>query len=86
MVLNDYLPPNSENLPIIAIFYISSIFIIAIVSLFSVTTLNIHYKWHDGKPVPKYLQKLFFKIIGPIVFVNQKFIINFEVPFYLLFF
>jgi hypothetical protein len=71
MVLNDYLPPNSENLPIIAIFYISSIFIISIVSFFSVTTLNIHYKWLDGKPVPKCLQRLFFNIIGPIIFVNK---------------
>ena len=44
--------------------------IISLSSFCAIFTLNIHYNGDDGKPVPNFIQSIFFKFIGRIVYVS----------------
>ncbi|CAF1098898.1 unnamed protein product [Adineta ricciae] len=71
MLVTDSMPPNSDSLPLIGIYYFSAIIIVSIATAMSVASLNLY---HHGKThlrsVPKWIALLFFIIIPKLLFMN----------------
>ncbi|CAF3237092.1 unnamed protein product [Rotaria socialis] len=74
MLVAENMPPNSDSLPLIGVYYLSAIIIVSIATAMSVASLNLY---HHGKnyihPVPKWIAQLFFVIIPKLLFMNIDF-------------
>lgn len=67
----DSLPPNSDSVPLIALYYFYSMLFVSLAILCTIITLNIHKRGDTcNKPVPKSIQKILFTWIGPILIGN----------------
>ncbi|CAF4051289.1 unnamed protein product [Rotaria sordida] len=71
MLVAESMPPNSDSLPLIGVYYLSGIMIVSIATAMSVASLNLY---HHGRknvyPVPKWIAQLFFFIIPKLLFIN----------------
>ncbi|CAF1348277.1 unnamed protein product [Rotaria magnacalcarata] len=71
MLVTDSMPPNSDSLPLIGIYYFSAIIIVSIATAMSVASLNLYHRGkHHLHPVPKWIGRLFFIIIPKLLFMN----------------
>ncbi|UJR21933.1 hypothetical protein I4U23_025002 [Adineta vaga] len=71
MLVADSMPPNSDSLPLIGIYYFSAIIIVSIATAMSVASLNLyHHGKHYLQPVPNWISRLFFFIIPKLLFMN----------------
>lgn len=70
MAISDSMPPNSDSVPIIAIYYFGSMLIISLATAGTVLTLNIFKKGDGDEPVPEIIQTIFFKFIARILFIK----------------
>uniref|UniRef100_A0A0K0EVU7 Neuronal acetylcholine receptor subunit alpha-10-like n=1 Tax=Strongyloides venezuelensis TaxID=75913 RepID=A0A0K0EVU7_STRVS len=70
MLVAEGMPPTSEALPLIGIYYGVTIFIVSLATTMTVFTLNIHHNGFQGKEVPSYLQYIAFKILAPIMLLR----------------
>jgi hypothetical protein len=85
MLVASQMPPTSDALPLLGVYYVATIFIvslatgfsslsltIAIFSLLAMTvfTLNIHHHGQNGKPVPILVQRIAFGYIAKALFMN----------------
>ena len=64
------MPPTSEQLPLLGIFYATAICIVSFSTAMSVMTLNINNKSRQGKEVPKIMKIIFFDYIAWIFRIN----------------
>ncbi|UJR27280.1 hypothetical protein I4U23_008575 [Adineta vaga] len=79
MLVTDSMPPNSESLPLIGIYYFSAIIIVSIATAMSVASLNLyHYGKTYRHPVPKWTARLFFIIIPKLLFMNIELPMNWQ--------
>jgi hypothetical protein len=67
------MPPNSDNVPLIAIYYFGSMLIISLATAGTVLSLNILKKGDQGVPVGKIVQIIFFDFFARILFIKIKF-------------
>ncbi|MFH4973495.1 hypothetical protein AB6A40_000204 [Gnathostoma spinigerum] len=67
MLVAEGMPPTAEALPLIAIYYGVTIFLVSLATSMTVFTLNIHHQGFHGDPVPPALKKLAFNILAPIL-------------------
>jgi cation transporter family protein len=70
MVVAENMPPNSDSVPLIAIYYFSSMLMISLATVAAVFTINVCRKGDEEKPVPELLRKIFFDIIAKLLFVK----------------
>uniref|UniRef100_A0A0N4ZEX3 DRB sensitivity-inducing factor large subunit n=1 Tax=Parastrongyloides trichosuri TaxID=131310 RepID=A0A0N4ZEX3_PARTI len=70
MLVAEGMPPTSEALPLIGIYYGVTIFTVSLATAMTVFTLNIHHHGIQGKNVPSILQFLAFKVLAPIMFLR----------------
>ncbi|KAK3109038.1 hypothetical protein FSP39_021646 [Pinctada imbricata] len=67
MLVAENMPPTSNVLPLIGIYYGITICIVSFATGMTVFTLNIHHKGHRGRPVPPILKKIFFGVFAKIL-------------------
>ena len=72
LVIASHVPASSESFPIIGQYYLMCIFLIAVSIAQTTIILSVHFtgEQYFVKPVPPLLQKVFFRVIGPIVGYN----------------
>ncbi|CAF3759175.1 unnamed protein product [Adineta steineri] len=71
MLVADSMPPNSDSLPLIGVYYFSAIIIVSIATAMSVASLNVyHHGKHYLQPVPKWISRIFFFIIPKLLLMN----------------
>lgn len=67
MLVAESMPPTSEQLPLLGIYYAVTIGIVSISTAFAVITLNINHKGNKGKRVPKILKIIFCDYMAKIL-------------------
>ncbi|RUS74599.1 hypothetical protein EGW08_017641 [Elysia chlorotica] len=60
MLVTENMPPTSDVLPLIGIYYGMTIFIVSFATAMTVFTLNIHHKGSRGKAVPMIIKRICF--------------------------
>jgi hypothetical protein len=66
------MPPNSDNVPLIAIYYFGSMLIISLATAGTVLSLNILKKGDLGEPVSRIVQIIFFEFFARLLFIKIK--------------
>jgi hypothetical protein len=72
MVVAENMPPNSDSVPIIAIYYFNSMLMISLATVAAVFTQNVCRKGDEEEPVPEWLKIIFFDILAKILFIKIK--------------
>ena len=67
MMVAESMPPTSEQLPLLSIYYAVTIWIVLASTAFSVYTLHINSKGDSYIKVPKIVKKFFIDILGKIL-------------------
>ncbi|KHN75680.1 Ligand-gated ion channel 4 [Toxocara canis] len=67
MLVAEGMPPTSEALPLIGIYYGVTIFIVSLATAMTVFTLNVHHHGQHGNPVPPFVQKIAFKFLARLL-------------------
>lgn len=70
MIVAERLPPVSDNVPLIGLYYGMSIALISLSTALNVFTLNVHHKGLRGHKVPYCLKRVFFGIIAKMLFLK----------------
>ncbi|XGW14959.1 hypothetical protein V3C99_000891 [Haemonchus contortus] len=70
MLVAEGMPPTSEALPLIGLYYGVTIFLVALATAMTVLTLNVHHQGVHGGEVPRLLQQIAFKFLARILFVR----------------
>ena len=70
------MPPTSEQLPLLGIYYAITICIVSLSTAMTVVTLNINNKGLRGQEVPKLAKIVFFKYIARFMFINLESLSN----------
>uniref|UniRef100_A0AC35TIJ2 Neur_chan_LBD domain-containing protein n=1 Tax=Rhabditophanes sp. KR3021 TaxID=114890 RepID=A0AC35TIJ2_9BILA len=70
MMVADGMPPTSEALPLIGLYYGVTIFIVSLATAMTVFTLNLHHQGVNGRQIPAFIQKLAFNYLAPILFIK----------------
>ncbi|KAI3381546.1 hypothetical protein SNEBB_008709 [Seison nebaliae] len=70
MLVAESMPPTSETLPLIGVYYGITLIIVSSATTFAVVTLNVSYKGHEGKHLSSWVKTIFFHCIAPILFIK----------------
>ncbi|RUS71038.1 hypothetical protein EGW08_021196, partial [Elysia chlorotica] len=70
MIVADQMPPTSDNLPLVGLFYGITIAIVSSATGMTVFVLNIHHKGQRGREVPRLAKKIFFGIVARMLFLT----------------
>uniref|UniRef100_A0A1I7UP27 Neur_chan_memb domain-containing protein n=1 Tax=Caenorhabditis tropicalis TaxID=1561998 RepID=A0A1I7UP27_9PELO len=70
MLVAEGMPPTSEALPLIGIYYGVTIMLVALGTAMTVFTVNIHHTGVHGYPVPPFLQIFAFRYLSKLLFVR----------------
>uniref|UniRef100_A0A8R1HK47 Uncharacterized protein n=2 Tax=Caenorhabditis japonica TaxID=281687 RepID=A0A8R1HK47_CAEJA len=70
MLVAEGMPPTSEALPLIGIYYGVTIMLVALATAMTVFTVNIHHNGVHGYPVPPFLQVFAFRYLSKLLFVR----------------
>ncbi|XP_061185601.1 neuronal acetylcholine receptor subunit alpha-10-like [Saccostrea echinata] len=71
MLVAENMPPTSNVLPLIGIYYGITIIIVSLATAMTVFTLNIHHKGHRGYPISPVLKKIFFGVFAKLMCVKM---------------
>jgi nicotinic acetylcholine receptor len=72
MVVAENMPPNSDSVPVIAIYYFNSMLMISLATVAAVFTINVCRKGEEEVPVPEWLKIIFFDILAKLLFIKIK--------------
>ena len=67
MLVAESLPPTSEQLPLLGIYYFITITIVSFSTFMAVVTVNINNKGLRGKRLPRIVKVIFFNYVGKIL-------------------
>jgi hypothetical protein len=70
------MPPTSEQLPLLGIYYAITIGIVSLSTAMTVLTLNIDNRGLRGQELPKLVKKIFFKYIARILRIQLESVSN----------
>ncbi|KAK0070532.1 neuronal acetylcholine receptor subunit alpha-10, partial [Biomphalaria pfeifferi] len=70
MIVADKMPPTSEDLPLVGLYYGITMTIVSCATGMTVFVLNIHHKGARGREVPRLLKCIFFGVISRILFIS----------------
>lgn len=79
LMVSENVPKTSLQMPIIAIYLMSTMFLGASSLAFSIVVLNIHFT--DSHPVPHWIQVLVLTLMGSILCVNTRTVHTKSVPY-----
>ena len=67
MLVAESMPPTSEQLPLLGIYYAVTIGIVSLSTAFAVITLNINHKGNKGKRIPRILKIIFCDYLAKVL-------------------
>ncbi|EFX76216.1 hypothetical protein DAPPUDRAFT_55424, partial [Daphnia pulex] len=70
MVIGESMPPTSEKLPLIGLYYGVTISLVSFATGLSVVTLNIHHRGMRGRGVPPLVKKIVFGVLAKLLFIH----------------
>ncbi|BFZ01344.1 hypothetical protein BsWGS_04383 [Bradybaena similaris] len=70
MIVADKMPPTSEDLPLVGLYYGITMTIVSFATAMTVFVLNIHHKGSRGREVPKIAKRIFFDGVARIFFIT----------------
>ncbi|KAL8596926.1 hypothetical protein ACOMHN_062296 [Nucella lapillus] len=70
MIVADKMPPTSDDLPLIGLYYGITIAIVSFATAMTVFTLNIHHKGGRGHEIPPMIKKIFFSFVARVLFIH----------------
>ncbi|KAL3832327.1 hypothetical protein ACJMK2_023980, partial [Sinanodonta woodiana] len=70
MLVAENMPPTSNALPLIGIYYGITIFIVSAATGMTVLTLNIHFHGHHGREVPKIIKSICLGFLAKIFCIS----------------
>jgi hypothetical protein len=72
MLVAESMPPTSEQLPLLSIYYAVTIGIVSLSSAMAVLTLNINNKGNKGRKVPRIIRIIFFNYLAKLLRTELK--------------
>ncbi|XP_077985820.1 neuronal acetylcholine receptor subunit alpha-10-like [Glandiceps talaboti] len=69
-LVSDYMPPTSESTPYLQSYLITTIGLVAVSSILTAFTVNMHFQPHGCPPVPRWMRLLVFKYLASFVFMS----------------
>ncbi|GFW94767.1 ligand-gated ion channel 4 [Trichonephila clavipes] len=73
MVIGESMPPTSDTVPLIGLYYAVVMTLVSLATAMSVVTLNIHHRGLHGNEVPSIVKKFVFGILAKILFIRVQF-------------
>ncbi|CAL8102703.1 unnamed protein product [Orchesella dallaii] len=70
MVIGESMPPTSEKLPLIGLYYGVTISLVSFATGLSVVTLNIHHRGMRGRRLPPFLRRLIFDYLAKFLLLK----------------
>ncbi|XP_069175739.1 neuronal acetylcholine receptor subunit alpha-10 [Procambarus clarkii] len=70
MVIGESMPPTSEKLPLIGLYYGVTISLVSFATGLSVVTLNIHHRGMRGREVPPFVKKVVFSYMAKMMCIR----------------
>ncbi|XP_043197753.1 neuronal acetylcholine receptor subunit alpha-10-like [Amphibalanus amphitrite] len=70
MVIGESMPPTSEKLPLIGLYYGVTISLVSFATGLSVVTLNIHHRGMRGREVPRVVKRIVFEGLAPVLCIR----------------
>ncbi|CAG0890050.1 unnamed protein product [Darwinula stevensoni] len=70
MVIGESMPPTSEKLPLIGLYYGVTISLVSFATGLSVVTLNIHHRGMRGREVPGVVKKIVFGFLAKLMWIR----------------
>ncbi|CAG0886492.1 unnamed protein product [Cyprideis torosa] len=70
MVIGESMPPTSEKLPLIGLYYGVTISLVSFATGLSVVTLNLHHRGMRGREVPKIIKTLVFGYLAKLLWIR----------------
>ncbi|XP_055328883.1 uncharacterized protein LOC129581697 [Paramacrobiotus metropolitanus] len=70
MMVGESMPPTSKSLPLIAVYYGITIFLVALATAVQVVTLNMHHRGTRGQKVPHYLKVVVLGYMAPCLRIH----------------
>ncbi|KAF2368502.1 Neurotransmitter-gated ion-channel, partial [Trinorchestia longiramus] len=70
MVIGESMPPTSEKLPLIGLYYGVTISLVSFATGLSVVTLNIHHRGMRGRAVPQIIRKFILEGLAKVLFIR----------------
>ncbi|OQV20250.1 Ligand-gated ion channel 4 [Hypsibius exemplaris] len=70
MMVSESMPPTSESLPLIAMYYGITIFLVALATAVQVLTLNMHHRGTRGQKVPGFLKTFVLGYMAPCLCIH----------------
>ncbi|KAK3876955.1 hypothetical protein Pcinc_018292, partial [Petrolisthes cinctipes] len=70
MVIGESMPPTSEKLPLIGLYYGVTISLVSFATGLSVVTLNIHHRGMRGREVPGLVKRLVFSYLARLMCIR----------------
>lgn len=72
MVIGESMPPTSEKLPLIGLYYGVTISLVSFATGLSVVTLNLHHRGMRGRRIPPLLRYLVYHVLAKILMIRLK--------------
>ncbi|XP_023330652.1 neuronal acetylcholine receptor subunit alpha-10 isoform X2 [Eurytemora carolleeae] len=70
MVIGESMPPTSDKLPLIGLYYGVTISLVSFATGLSVVTLNLHHRGLRGRRVPRVLRYIVFNILARFLLIQ----------------
>ncbi|ODM94120.1 Neuronal acetylcholine receptor subunit alpha-10 [Orchesella cincta] len=70
MVIGESMPPTSEKLPLIGLYYGVTISLVSFATGLSVVTLNIHHRGMRGRRLPPFMRRLIFDYLAKFLLLK----------------
>ncbi|ESO88156.1 hypothetical protein LOTGIDRAFT_219547 [Lottia gigantea] len=71
LVVSETLPPTSENFPYIGIYFACAMVMVSVSTILTVIVLNFHFKGQHGRPVPRWIRKVFLGGLARFLLVKD---------------
>ncbi|CAL1289880.1 unnamed protein product [Larinioides sclopetarius] len=73
MVIGESMPPTSDTVPLIGLYYAVVMTLVSLATAMSVVTLNIHHRGLHGNEVPSIVKKFVFGVLAKMLFIRVQF-------------
>ncbi|XP_067139227.1 neuronal acetylcholine receptor subunit alpha-10-like [Centruroides vittatus] len=78
MVIGESMPPTSDTVPLIGLYYAVVMSLVSLATALSVVTLNIHHRGMRGKEVPPIVKRIVFGCLAKLMFIELDLDFNVE--------
>ncbi|GAV02417.1 hypothetical protein RvY_12987 [Ramazzottius varieornatus] len=70
MMVGESMPPTADALPLIALYYGVTIFLVALATAVQVLTLNMHHRGSRGQKVPQFMKTFVLGYMAPVLCIH----------------